>query len=204
MDVLVVESEQGVADGAIEQLEQAGHHVHRCHEPGAPAFPCAGLGNDRCPLETGPIDVALTVRSAAGRQPTVLEDGISCALRHRIPVVVAGETALHPFEFFGATSARHDHVVETCERARDALPVHGAVARKAVVATLAASELHAGADAEVLRRGGRLQVLLLFPAGTPDALTEMASVRAVGALRAYDRHAAGIDVECRTATDEPA
>lgn len=38
LKVLVLESDQGAADVAREELTAAGHVVLRCHEPGAPRF----------------------------------------------------------------------------------------------------------------------------------------------------------------------
>ena len=57
----------GTDDWAIEQsaaaLEEAGFGVLRCHEPGAPAFPCNALIEGRtCPLDVG-FDVVATVRA---------------------------------------------------------------------------------------------------------------------------------------------
>jgi hypothetical protein len=43
MTVLVLESDTGAADSAIEQLEGEGHAVVRCHERNAVAFPCNAL-----------------------------------------------------------------------------------------------------------------------------------------------------------------
>src|SRR5205807_4199387 len=63
LKVLVLESDQGAADVAREELTAAGHVVLRCHEPGAPAFPCNALAKDqRCPLDAADVDVALDVR----------------------------------------------------------------------------------------------------------------------------------------------
>ncbi len=116
MQVLVNESDPHAAGIATAQLEARGHQVKRCRDPeGSMGFPCVGLTADRCPLEDGAVDVALTVRADSHPSPTPLEDGISCALRRRIPVVVAGHTTSNPFAAFGAVAAGHD-VVGTCEQ----------------------------------------------------------------------------------------
>jgi len=196
MDVLVVESELGTADGAVEALERAGHRVHRCHRAGAPAFPCAGLTSAGCPLECGPIDVAVTVRFLPSRRPTLLEDGITCALRHRVPVVVAGRTPVHPFDDFDARTTAGFDVVRACEHAVRTLPAHDEAARRALDATLARAEVDSErAAVSVGRVGGGLRVRLDLPTGIPATVAPMASVRIVAALRKFDPAAAGIDVE---------
>jgi hypothetical protein len=196
MDVLVVESDPGAAAGAIAELTAAGHVVHRCHEPGAPAFPCAAIESGRCPLEREPIDVALTVRTRAGSQPWPLEDGLVCALRRHVPVVVSGR-ALHPFQRYGVTAAGRD-VVGACERAANGPQAgHEAIATKTLDETLGRAGVAADeSGVRVLRRDGRLEVTIAVPAGTDAKVRELASVRVTGALRAFDHAAAGIDVSC--------
>jgi hypothetical protein len=198
MDVLVTESDPGAADHAIARLEAAGHRVQRCHEQGSRAFPCAGLSGT-CPLEGG-IDVVLDVRARTRSWPTPLEDGVSCALRQRVPVVVAGRSNLNPFAEFGALADDGD-VVAACEAAAHAaLPVHGELATKALHETLARAGLPtAGAVATVVRRDGRLRAELDVPAGAGETVRRTAEVRVLGALRAYDTYASGVDVGCRAA-----
>ena len=52
--------------------------------------------------------------------PTPFEDGVSCALRHHVPLVVAGTTALNPFDDWTTVTAGDDDIVEACERAGSA------------------------------------------------------------------------------------
>ena len=137
MDVLVVESEPSAADASIEALESAGHRVVRCHEPGAPAFPCRGLDPGDCPLEHGSVQVVLDVRGKTTPHPEPLEDGVSCALRRRLPVVVAGTSAINPFSRFPVLDASRQDVVAACERAATGPQAeHQAVADRALDATL--------------------------------------------------------------------
>lgn len=198
MEVLVVESEPGAAAIAIAQLEAAGHQVKRCHEPGARAFPCAGLDPGRCPLEDDAIDVVLTVRARAHPRPSPLEDGVTCALRRRTPVVVAGRTTLNPFERYAVTVAGVG-VVEACERAATGPQAeHEGCATKALDDTLTHAGLPTGAArASVQRSGSGLRVTLNLPAKTPTRLRELATVRVAGALRAFDPHTPRIDISYR-------
>ena len=198
MEVLVLESEPGVAAIAIGQLEAAGHRVRRCHEPGARAFPCAGLDPGRCPLEDDPIDVVLSVRARSSARPSPLEDGITCALRRHVPVVVAGRTAVNPFAQYPVTVAGIDDVVETCERAATGPQVeHEGIATKLLVETLSNAGLPTeSASASVRRTGQGLQITLHAPEETSKRVRDVASVRVAGAVRAFDPHAPRIEVSC--------
>jgi hypothetical protein len=199
MEVLVVESEPRAADSAIGQLEALGHQVKRCHEPEAEAqsFPCVGLASGHCPLEEDAIDVVLTVRGHAHLNPTPLEDGITCALRRRVPVVIAGRTDPNPFEAFGTTVAERD-ISSVVERvASNPLNDYATVALKALDWTLGFRGLSvADADAAVTRVGRGLRVALQLPAGASKLVCSMAAVRVTGALRTFDPHASYIDVAC--------
>jgi hypothetical protein len=97
LTVLVV----GTDDWAIEQgagvLEDRGHRVLRCHEPGEPAFPCNALREGRtCPLDVG-FDAVVTMRARTSAPPALPEFGVVCALHAGAPLVVAGMTTQHPF-----------------------------------------------------------------------------------------------------------
>jgi hypothetical protein len=198
MQVLVNESELHAAGLAMAQLEALGHQVERCHDPeDEHGFPCVGLSTGDCPLERGEVDVALTVRGPSHPRPTPLEDGITCALRKRVPVVVAGRTTPNPFAAFGAVVAEPD-VVGACERAAAARRAdYEAVAAKALDWTLRYRDLpFATARAAVRRGGAGLHVTLSVPAETPKIVRDMAAVRVVGALRAFDPSARRIDITC--------
>jgi hypothetical protein len=198
MKVLVLESELGAASTAIAELEAAGHEVKRCHEPGARPFPCVGLDPGTCPLEAEAIDVAVTVRGKIDSRPSPYEDGITCALRRRIPVVVAGLTAINPFAPFDAVAASSADVVEACEQAATGARLeHEAVATAALDQTLRAAALPvSSARASVVSDGGALRVTLFVPPESTKGVRDMAVVRVAGALRAFDRNAAQIDIAC--------
>lgn len=198
MEVLVLESEPGVAAIASAQLQAAGHRVKRCHEGGARAFPCAGLDPGRCPLEDEAIDVVLTVRVRSSARPSPLEDGVTCALRRRVPVVVAGRTNVHPFAQFAVTVAGVDNIVESCERSVTGPQAeHEGIAARALRQTLDRAHLPTGAaDASVRRSGRGLRISLHVPSDTPMKVRDIASVRVAGAVRAFDPHAARIEIIC--------
>jgi hypothetical protein len=194
----VLESERGAADRAVAELTSAGHEVVRCHEAGAPAFPCRALDpDDGCPLRDRVVDVALTVRNRPRLQPAPQEDGVTCAVRQHVPLVVAGPNVMNPFEPWAVEVLdRTYNVVEACERAAVApLPRHGGAAAAALSEVLARHDaLVAAASVEVRRRDGRLHVEVHGADDLDHSLKSMASVRIAAALRAFDHDATGIDV----------
>jgi hypothetical protein len=206
MDVLLLETEPHAADGAEHVLTRAGHSVHRCHEAGARrAFPCAAVAGKPCPVFERGIDVAVTIRSHPGAKPASFEDGVSCALRAHVPVVVAGRTAIHPFEEWATDVVdREDNLVDACERAAAAmLTRHSEIATSALETSLRAGGVETSrCRARVYRRGGRLKVSL-DPGLVVDRTTaELAARRVMDAVRECDQFAAGIDIAL-TGSDEP-
>jgi hypothetical protein len=200
MDVLVTESIEGAAQAAVTELEAAGHRVHRCHEEGAPVFPCAGLASDACPLDSGAIDLVLAVRPHVRTNPSAGEDGVACGLRRRVPVAVHGQTVMNPFEAFGADAVDGD-LVRECERiATSRRPGHEAVAREVVIETLRVEGMPtSGAEVAVRRVDDRLRVEVLVDPSVPDRSREVLAVRVIGRLREYDGDAGGIDVSTANA-----
>jgi hypothetical protein len=196
LNVMVLESEHRAADEAEQELAEAGHVVLRCHEPGEPTFPCRGLVDEStCPLHSHVIDVALTVRSRVRSQPAPSEDGVRCALMSRVPLVVAGPSALDPYDGLETRALDRTYdVVATCEAAAAAeLPGHARRAEVVLADTFGAGRASA-AKVSVIRRGGMLRVLVT---GLDDVTHEerrAAVVRIVGAVRAFDRAARTIDV----------
>lgn len=198
MDVLVTESMRGAARVAVEQLEAAGHRVHRCHEDGSATFPCAGLTSE-CPLDATPIDLVLAIREAVRPSPAPGEDGVTCGLRHRIPVAVTGQTLMNPFESFGAEPVAGDLVAAVERIAAAGRPAHEQRADVVLRQTLEAAGCGSAPSAVSVRReGGRLRVRIAVSDTVPQRTREVVAVRVVGRLREFDPHAAGIDVDVET------
>jgi hypothetical protein len=197
MRVLVMESDRHAAEGAIAQLRAANHEVFRCHERGAAAFPCNALADaSGCPLDTpGGIDVALTVRAHPHPRPSAFEDGVSCALRRHVPLVVAGTSALSPFDEWTTVIADGLGVVDACETAArlpiESLSRRGREAAETLLSTLGRDP--AGTAVTVRRRDGRLVADVELPTGCAD-LHAAAATHVLGAVRADEPSASGIDV----------
>jgi hypothetical protein len=194
--VLVTEDERGAAQAAEAELRAAGHEVVRCVAPGEAEFPCAGLRSlDECPLRSGNVDVTLAVRAGASAVPARSEDGVLCSIRHRVPVVLAGEGALDPFDDWEAAAvADADDVVWACERTvAQPLRAHSEIAANAVADVLRMHGVEESALVSVRRHAGGLQVRVRVPE-VSRKVRQLIGVRIVGALRAYDPEASGIDV----------
>jgi hypothetical protein len=194
MDILVTDSTTGAARAAANQLEAAGHRVHRCHEPSAPAFPCSGLVTE-CPLDATAIDLVLAVRPHIRTRPADTEAGVTCGLRQRIPVAVAGQTVMNPFEPLGAVPIEGD-LVAACEQiAVSRRPEHEAAATSVLQSSLAAAGHPVEpSEVSVRRINGRLRVRVSVPEEVPEPAREMLAVRVVGRLREFDPYAVGIDI----------
>lgn len=194
VNVLVNETEPGAADREIELLESAGHRVLRCHRREEGPFPCVGLRPDGvCPLHDPGIDVAVTVRSHPRSRPSLFEDGIACALRARVPVVVSGQVFLNPYEELGVEAVEGEHVVGAVERVTIApSPGHTAIATDALREAMSG---HTGDVAATVTRSRIGLRVVLEASRTVDPIAlERAAPRVIGALRDYDRHARRIDV----------
>jgi hypothetical protein len=196
LNVLVVENEPGAADDAAEELRAAGHSVLTCHEPGEGAFPCRGVLDPRtCPLRAQAVDVALLVRAGVRATPDAREDGARCALTQRVPLVVAGDPVLDPYdEFATRTLGRTHDVVDACELAATA-PIETLGRRATEVLQEVCGPMPApAASVRVTRRAGRLRVAVSHADRMTKDQRSRAAVRIAMALRELDPFASGIDV----------
>jgi hypothetical protein len=197
LKIMVLESETGAADTAARDLTEAGHVVLRCHEPDAPAFPCRGIEDQStCPLHSHAVDVALTVRSRPRSQPGAGEDGVRCAILHRVPLVVAGPATLDPYERYEARVLdRTDDIVGACEEvAASELAEHTRIAGEALKASPTPHEALAHARASVTRRQGRLRISISGLEVLAARQRDAAIVRTMAKVREFDRSARVIDV----------
>lgn len=197
MQVLIAHVASPAARDAADALQAAGHQVHACHEPGATGFACVALRGDDCPLESQPIDVALAMRSHPSAMPLLAEDGVRCAVRRHVPLVVAGAVAPNPFAPWTAVERPGPEVVGAVEEAANR-PLRGLSDRatEALREALASAGVASSkATATVQRRDGRLRVALTVGVdGIERHTLDVAAVRVHQALRAVDRWCDGIDV----------
>jgi hypothetical protein len=185
LDVLLLESRSGASALAARDLEAAGHRVHRCHEPGEPAFPCAAL-TGACPVDDG-VDVALLVRPTVAPRPAVTEEGVTCAIRAGLPIVEQGSDILDPF----ATWVTHrvgpnEDVVAACKAAID---ISDGPLRENIGDRIAGLLDEAGVDGDdvstrVVRTPGVMEVHLDLPVPAEPRRDHALTVRALDAVRA--------------------
>jgi hypothetical protein len=197
MDVLVLESETGAADPTIDELEEGGHRVFRCHDPGAAAFPCRALaGQGPCPLADAEVDVAVTFRAHSDTQPSPLEDGAACALRARVPLVVAGHATVSPYDEWADEVAEDGDVVNTCRRVLAApLRDHSRVATDVLRRALQRRAGSVGqSEAHVRRDRRRLGVTLECTDDLEESLRGVVAADVAAALRAFDPVIPKIDI----------
>lgn len=144
-------------------LASAGHEVVRCHHADAPAFPCAGLTDDGCPLEGGgEVDAAVAVRHEATPQPTADESGVTCAIRAGLPVVVLAPRGPNPFAEWAEPCAEAAELPAAIDRAVEATAARRAAPMRDEVLRILATE---GVDAgevrvEVERQGDTANVMI--------------------------------------------
>jgi hypothetical protein len=198
LDVLVLENRPRAAEPAVAALEAAGHRVHRCHDPGDRGFPCRGVAApELCPME-GSIDVALVVRHDVTPRPTALEDGVSCAIRSRVPLVEDGSDLLDPFDPWLAERVGPDQdVVAACVAAASSAyePLKATVIERIDRLLVAGRIDPEGVTCEIERDGLSLRVHLRVPAEVDDALAQALAVRTLDAVRVSGRTYGRIDVQ---------
>lgn len=206
LDVLLVEHARVAAAAAVEQLESAGHRVHRCYpteRPGASRvapedrYLCTGVTAGTCPIDGG-IDVALLVRHGLATRPAAREGAVTCALRAGVPVVEQGPETLDPFAPWIAGRVSGD-AAAACEAASEAA---FATLRDAILGRLRAVLEGAGVDASAVsctfeRDGSRLHVIVSGPRPTAR-FEQVVAVRVLDAVRAGARRYDHVDVSYRT------
>jgi hypothetical protein len=194
MDVLVVESHLGAAERLRRTLEDRGHRVLTCHEDEHERNGCRAVHADQgCPLDRGRVDVAVDLRRSHHPDPRPLEQGAICAVRARVPLVVAGAPSDSPLEPWATAHVLGDvpAIVEAVESVDGAVsPMHQRVVDEALDVLLPGE----GATAVVHRRDGQIQVELALPSHLTPREAEMVAVRLVAAIRRFDTTTATIDV----------
>src|SRR5262249_7273035 len=129
-------------------------------------------------------------------QPAPQEDGVTCALRRHIPLVVAGSPILDPFDEYATDVVeRGSDIVDACVRAATApLPKHTEAAARTLRVVLDRREIRASPVVAVVRDGGVLRVDVTGAEHLDRATRAMAAVRMTAAVRQIDTTARGIDV----------
>jgi len=197
VQVLMSEITSDRARTAVSVLEAHGHEIVTCGDGTPRALPCAALRGESCVLSAHSVDVALHVE---GPQPPGLGDeGLLCAIRSFVPVVVATTEPGIPSEPFGPWAAAicdlHDLDEALVAAAAAPLEAHGAAATRAANAVLASAGMAPAWRAVVRRERRRLRVELISDEPIDADLCARSAVRAEGAIREIDGVTPTIDVE---------
>lgn len=198
MRTLLIEPTQ-VGASVADALASAGHNVVRCHEAGAPAFPCAGLTEVGCPLDgRTEIDAAVAVRDQALAEPTADEAGVTCAIRAGLPVVVLAPEGPSPFAHWSEPCTDATDLPAAIDRAVEATAARRAAPLRAeALRVLAVEGVDAGqVEVEVLRDGDTAQVLVRteHPLDEKVANTVATRVHAVDARSTWPTSKLGVAV----------
>jgi len=200
MRILLTESEHGVGDATQQTLERAGHQVVRCSERDAPDFPCNGLATGDCPIDDH-VDAAVTVRAQPDATPTPRETGVICALRQRIPLVVARAADADPFVTWSTATVVSGDETALLTALDDALsgelPEHARVAAAEARDRLADDAV----EADARRRGNGIAVTVRTSVWLDPQRRETLGVHVAGAVRRHDRWAGVIDVAVLDGSD---
>jgi hypothetical protein len=196
LNVLVVESDNGAANGAIRELVESGHRAFRCHPEHSASFPCnAFRADETCPVRDANIDVAVAVRNHGHETPTEREAGVVCSIDRDIPIVVVGGIAPKSLSHFSALIIPSgSSVVEACEHsARRDAPTIDPVATE-VVSAIVETECGptAAHEVEVLRNGPEVIVEVLCE--VPLRLRRLVANRIIGNLRQTEREISEINI----------
>jgi len=169
--------------------------VHSCKLPGQRSG-CAVLDERPCPLESEPVDVV--VCTGGPEAPWDRGDGATCAVTHRVPLVMVDADQADPLVNFAEAVTTEERAVETVEAVADApLHVHSSIARGVLRAELERRDMGERgphASVEVYRRGGRLFIELWRGAELSPAEAERVATHILQAVREHDTWARGVDV----------
>jgi hypothetical protein len=203
LDILLIERRPGLGAVSVDDLERAGHRVHRCYpapgtrdDPATALAPmCTAVTDGTCPLDRR-VDVALVARKGIAVRPSVTEHGVSCAIRAGVPLVEDGSDLFDPYgPWLTARVGPDGDTVTACEQAAQEgfAPLREAIRVRTRRALAAA---HVAPDDVACRfdiDGTRLTVVLSGPPIT-RAARQALGVRVLDAVRAGRRTFGQVDV----------
>jgi|GEM_PF-4557755 len=197
MKVVLAGSTGPVDDPVVAALEAGGAQISRCHHPDDGTM-CTMVAGHPCPMDDH-AEVAVVPLVAAGAGPT-LADGVGCAVRSSIPVVVVGRGSPGPFGAVAAAAADGpDDVVDVCRTAiAGATMAHTRVAQDALEARVDSLGIDADAARELSASVRRNETGLRLEIRTNGLLAhqvgERLGLQVLAAVRAFDPRAKGVSL----------
>lgn len=200
MQILMTEIATDRARTAASLLEAKGHEIVTCGDGTERTVTCAALRGEACPLDRHTLDVALHVERPDAAD--LRDEGVLCAIRHFLPLVVAASEPGIPSDPFGGWAAAVcdlDELDEALTAAATApLQAHSVAAERAANTVLASAGCDQTWRAVARRAGRRLRVELVSEVPVDADLCARSAVRAEGAIREIDAVTPTIDVEIVT------
>ncbi len=211
MNVLMVEDQSPLGAKVASSLRDLGHRVFPCEQSSNvnQDFACRALFGEPCPLDIYPVDAAVGTKSSNAEiitrgntshsHPGLDQEGLACAIRRHIPLVMVcdtGDPYGGPFDQWIEAASVHDEVADVVDSiVSSASDSYGAVATKALVSALLIRGLDTTkAKAKIVRKDGRLNVSLEV-SGSLDQLTvDGLSVSVHRALREFDPWTGCVDI----------
>ena len=197
MKVVLAGSAGPVDDPVIAALREGGAEITSCHHPDDGTM-CTMVAGHACPMDAH-AEVAVVPLLAAGAAPHQA-DGVGCAVRSSVPVVVVGRGAPGPFGAIAAAVADGpDDVVAVCRTAIDgATMAHTRVAQDALDArtdSLGIDPEAASALVASVRRNETGLRLEIRTNGKLEPRTgERLGLQVLAAVRAFDPRAKGVSL----------
>lgn len=192
LDVLLLESLPGTADGAAAALEDAGHRAHRCFDHDRPEtsdFACTAMTTPgSCPID-GSVDVAVLARHDTAAAPGPRERAVACAVRAGVPIVAEGGDALDELAPWVERRVTGGEVVAACEAAAAEAwgPLRAAILDRIALLLKTAVIDAAEVGCRLVTDGGDLGVHLDLPRGVGPRMEHVLAVRTLDAVRNADQ-----------------
>ncbi|GJM39128.1 MAG: hypothetical protein DHS20C19_24950 [Acidimicrobiales bacterium] len=178
--LLMTQNDDQFLEAAVP-LRRRGHEVVACHDQGAAEsrWPCVAV-ESTCPLDDG-VDAAV-VLSRCEHRP---EEGVSCVVRHRVPLVVGGPTPVSVLPYADAVIDGIDDtladIVETAVARPH--PLLSIAATEAVVGAAKRAGVEGDVHADVYRRRRDLDVMVRGIPETDTAARTRCAQAAFAAVR---------------------
>lgn len=208
MEILMTQLRDERSQWVADTLRAGGHAVTTCdgdHGTHGGTFASAALRGDDCPVDSRPVDLAVHVPEDPDAVPGIEDEGVLCALRQHIPLIVVadGAAAVAPegagYVSWAAAVCGPDTLESTLvEVAAAPLELHTTAATEAANDVLEAHGVDASYEAVVRRVHGRVHVELVADRAVPSDVAETAAVRAHDAVRLVDEKNLSVDVSTAT------
>jgi len=206
MEILMTQLRDDRARSVAVSLMERGHEVSTCAEGHDDStFACAALRGDACPIDARPVDIAVHVPFDGNAEPGIEDEGVLCALRQHIPLVLVAEGPVpvlpdgDGFAPWAAAICEPSALEATLVQVlAEPLELHSVAATEAANDVLGTHGVPGDVVGSVRRVNGGLHVDLVVDKAVPQPVMEAAAVRAHDAVRLVDNDNRSVDVSVST------